>query len=86
MSTSKPQLSLSEIPLWKLAIRLMIPFSITLIFVMIVLQLVSKGNLNAMGASFKDGSWINYLLSKTFIVVVYGFVMAYFTKRKANKK
>jgi hypothetical protein len=77
--------TLLKVPLWKLALR----FGLIFVFVVILIQLIweffSSGNLQAITKSIEDGYWVTYVISKVFIGVVYGFIMAYFTKRNAKK-
>ena len=75
---------IAETPIWKLAIRFMISFGCILAIAFIAAELFRNGNLNAIPQSFKDGSWITFIAIRLSIIVGYGFIMAFLTKRKAK--
>ena len=72
-------------PLWKLALRFSLIFILVVILIQLVWEFFSAGNLQAIPKSLENGQWITYVLSKIIVGVVYGIVMAYFTKRNAKK-
>jgi uncharacterized integral membrane protein len=71
-------------PLWKVAIRFGLIFIVVVMIIQLIWELFSSGNLQAIPESFLNGQWITYVLSKIIIGVVYGIVMAFFTKRNAR--
>lgn len=83
MANQKVQ-KIANTPLWKLAIRLMIPLVFILPVLFTIAQLFKNGNLNAIGESFNDGSWITFVGIRAAIIIAYGFVMAFLTKSKAK--
>ncbi len=76
---------LRQTPLWKLALRFGLVFIVVVAIIQLVWEFFSSGNLQAVSNAFQNGQWITYVLSKIILGLVYGFVMAYFTKRKANQ-
>lgn len=76
--------TISETPLWKIAIRFMIPLLFILPILFIAAELFKNGNLNSISESFKDGSWINFIAIRGVFIIGYGFVMAFLTKSKAK--
>ncbi|MGY6649042.1 hypothetical protein [Wenyingzhuangia sp. IMCC45574] len=85
MAASKPQKkSVAETPIWKLAIRFMIPLAFILPILFTAAELFKNGNLNAIPESFKDGSWLLFIAIRICIIIGYGFVMAFLTKSKAK--
>ena len=72
-------------PTWRLALRFGLIFVVVVIIIQTLWELVASGNLHAVSDSFKTGQWVEYVIAKIIIGVVYGFTMAYFTKKKAQK-
>lgn len=83
-SGNKKTKSIAETPIWKLAIRFMIPLFFILPILFIAAELFKNGNLNAVSESFKDGSWMTFLAIRGIVIIGYGFVMAFLTKSKAK--
>ncbi len=77
--------SIRKVALWRLALRFGLIFVIVVILIQLIWELVSSGNLNAITESFQNSKWIVYAISKVILGVVYGFTMAYFTKKNAKK-
>ena len=71
--------------LWKLALRFGVIFIVVVVIIQLIWEFFSSGNLNAINISFKNGHWVTYLISKLLLGLVYGFTMAYFTKKNAEK-
>ncbi len=76
--------TVSETPLWKLAIRFMIPLVFLLPILFTAAELFRNGNLTAISRSFEDGSWLTFVAIRICIIIGYGFVMAFLTKSKAK--
>lgn len=81
-----PKKDLRKEPLWRLALRFAIIFIIVVVIIEAIWQLFSEGNLQVVSKSIENGQWVNYLITKLIVGTVYGFTMAYFTKKKATKK
>ena len=77
--------SIRKVPLWRLALRFGGIFIIVVMLIQLVGEFVSSGNLNAIAASLQNGKWVVFAISKVILGVVYGFTMAYFTKKNAKK-
>lgn len=77
--------SIRKVPLWRLALRFGVIFIIVVLLIQLVGEFVSSGNLNAITASLQNGKWVVFTISKVILGVVYGFTMAYFTKKNAKK-
>lgn len=71
-------------PIWRLALRFGSIFIIVVIIIELIWEFFSSGNLIALRESFQNGKWITYFISKLLLGLVYGFTMAYFTKRNAK--
>ncbi len=78
-----PSKRLKNEPTWRLALRFGIVFIVVVILIQTIWEFVSSGNLKAIPQSFENGQWIEYIISKLVIGTVYGFTMAYFTKKQA---
>jgi len=76
--------ALKKVPLWKLALRFGSIFIIVVIIIQLIWEFFSSGNLQAINESFQLGYWVTFIISKLILGLVYGFTMAYFTKRKAK--
>ena len=83
MANHKVQ-KVNNTPLWKLALRFMISFSVILTIVLTIAELVKSGNLNAISESLNDGTWVTFVGIRFAIITAYGFVMAFLTKKKAK--
>jgi len=77
---------INEIPVWKLAIRFMISFGFLLFVVLTAVELIKSRSLNAIPESFKNGTWFSFIGIRMLVIVVYGFAMAFITKKRANRK
>lgn len=73
-----------QTPLWKLAIRFMIPLVFLLPILFTAAEFFRSGNLNAISKSFEDGSWLTFVAIRICIIIGYGFIMAFLTKNKAK--
>ncbi len=76
--------SIKKEPTWRLALRFGIVFTIVVIIIQTIWEFFASGNLQAIPESFQNGQWINYTISKLVVGAVYGFTMAYFTKKNAK--
>jgi hypothetical protein len=76
--------ALQKVSTWKLALRFGSIFVIIVVLIQLIWEFFSSGNLQAINKSFQTGYWVTYLISKLILGLVYGFTMAYFTKRKAK--
>jgi hypothetical protein len=72
-------------PTWRLALRFGVIFIIVVIIIQAIWEFFASGNLNAVTESIDNGQWVSYVISKIVLGVVYGFTMAYFTKKNAKK-
>lgn len=72
-------------PFWKLALRFGLIFILVVVIIQFIWTFFSSGNLNFISESLHNGQWVTYLISKLLIGVVYGVVMAYFTKKNAKR-
>ncbi|WP_010134660.1 hypothetical protein [Ochrovirga pacifica] len=84
MTASDKKKTVSETPIWKLAIRFMFSFGFILIIVFTAAELFKSGNLNAISESFSNGTWLPFVATRIAVIVGYGFVMAFLTKSKAK--
>ena len=75
----------SETPLWKLAFRFMFSFGFLLTIVLVAAELIKTGNLNAITESFHNGQWLPFLGIRLSVIFIYGFAMAFMTKKRATK-
>ncbi|MFC2109400.1 hypothetical protein ACFLRU_03970 [Bacteroidota bacterium] len=74
-----------EVPFWKLALRFTLVFLVVIAIIMTVIQFMQYENLDAVSASFEDRSWVNYVLNKVVLALVYGAAMAFFSRRRERK-
>ncbi len=72
-------------PLWRLALQFGIVFIVIVVMIQFVWEVFESGNTKAITESFHNGKWINYLITKILIGVVYGFTMAWYTKKNTKK-
>jgi len=70
-------------PFWKLALRFGTVFILVVVIIQLAWEFFSSGNLNKISESLDNGQWISYTFSKVIVGMVYGIVMAFFTKRNA---
>lgn len=77
---------LKDVPLWSLALRLGIVFILIVMFIQLIWEWITSGNLNRIKDSFNNGTWKSYAISRFLLGTVYGLVTAYFLKREASKK
>lgn len=77
--------NISQVPFWKVVARFSIGFLILLAIVLSTATYFKEGNLNAVSKSLQDGSWIQFVLIRIAVALVYGIAMAYFARKKARK-
>jgi uncharacterized membrane protein YhaH (DUF805 family) len=71
---------------WSLVIRFTLIFVIIVMAIEIVFELINKGNLDAVKASFNDNVWLHYLIMKVIIGLAYGIFMAFLTQKRLKKQ
>ena len=77
---------LKDVPLWSLALRLGVVFILIVMFIQLIWEWISSGNLNSVKESLNDGTWKSYAFSRLLLGIIYGLVTAYFLKHNATKK
>jgi hypothetical protein len=83
------QNNILEVPFWKVAIRFSSSFLVLLaLFLSGVSYFKAESQdafTDAIDASIEDGTWVNFVMSKVAVAIVYGVAMAYFSRKKAEK-
>lgn len=71
-----------EVPFWKVALRFTITFLIVIAVMMVIIQFMQYRNFDAVSESLEDGTWVEYILKKVAIAVLYGASMTFFSRRR----
>lgn len=78
-----------KVPFWKVALRFSASFLVLLAVFLTGVSYFKAESYRAFAdvidASIADGSYVNFVLSKVAIAIVYGIAMAYFSRKKAEK-
>lgn len=78
-----------KVPFWKVALRFSLSFLFLLAIFLTAVSYFKAENYEAFAsvidASIADGSYVQFVLSKIAVAIVYGVAMAYFNIRKAKK-
>lgn len=78
-----------KVPFWKVALRFTLSFLVLLTIFLAGVEFFKAENYRAFAdiidASITSGAWVNFVLSKIAIAIVYGVAMAYFSIKKAKK-
>lgn len=77
------------VPFWKVAIRFTISFLVLLtLFLSGVSYFKAESQtafIDTIKESIADGSYIQFVLSKILVAIIYGIAMTYFSRKKAEK-